>query len=74
MCIFYGYDDRESLGFPIGMKLQVIEVEGLRANRLLDDGTKWISALNLFYKLLITVNDEQQDLVDWSDMLWIVNP
>ena len=40
MCIFYGYDDRESLGFPIGMKLQVIEVEGLRANRLLDDGTK----------------------------------
>ena len=25
MCIFYGYDDRESLGFPIGMKLQVID-------------------------------------------------
>lgn len=25
MCLFYGYDDRESLGFPIGMKLQVID-------------------------------------------------
>lgn len=22
MCIFYGYDDRESLGFPIRMRLQ----------------------------------------------------
>ena len=25
MCIFYGYDDRESLGFPIGMKLQTMQ-------------------------------------------------
>lgn len=25
MCLFYGYDDRESLGFPIRMKLQTIE-------------------------------------------------
>lgn len=32
MCIFYGYDDRESLGFPIGMKLQVIEQSQLLSN------------------------------------------
>lgn len=31
MCIFYGYDDRESLGFPIGMKLQVIDQSDLLA-------------------------------------------
>ena len=24
MCLFYGFDDRESLGFPVGMKLQVL--------------------------------------------------
>lgn len=25
MCLFYGFDDRESLGFPIGMKLAELE-------------------------------------------------
>ena len=34
MCIFYGYDDRESLGFPMGMKLQIIGDDALQVNSL----------------------------------------
>lgn len=39
MTIFYGYDDRESLGFPIGMKLQVIDTADLRVGAFSQDLT-----------------------------------